>query len=271
MERYEIDLAYRLRSDIIEKFKETITRIENQFSSEHKHFHYEFRFVIYPLQFGEYLFKFSKEMNSFLLKYPPKTPFYKEGLFLKQSEIEFRQDGYIFQSEIGVHNADCFIRRDGIIIYSLHFTNSNERHFRELLGTSTVGIDRYERFLRGIVFKEDRKFNRVLFIDYFLGLIDFIYKFFIKVEYYGDIEIKLNINGAFHEWVDLNTGNKFKQLYIEPIEKKINVELIPSYKLKIVSDIFNPIFNGFGIMEEELEDFYHSLKLKLDKTNKISS
>ncbi|KKM07754.1 hypothetical protein LCGC14_1730780 [marine sediment metagenome] len=102
-------------------------------------------------------------------------------------------------------------------------------------------------------------------------MIDFIYKFFIKVEYYGDIEIKLNINGAFHEWVDLNTGNKFKQLYIEPIEKKINVELIPSYKLKIVSDIFNPIFNGFGIMEEELEDFYHSLKLKLDKTNKISS
>lgn len=106
MERFEIDLAYKLRAEISEKFKETIARVENQFSKEYKYCNYEFRFVIYPLHFGENLFKINSEMNSFLLENPPKTPLYKEDLFLKRSEIDFRQYGYIFKSELGEHNAD---------------------------------------------------------------------------------------------------------------------------------------------------------------------
>jgi len=90
--------------------------------------------------------------------------------------------------------------------------------------------------------------------------------FFLKIEYFGDIKLKLEIHGALHEWVDSDTRNNFKQLNIKPIEKVYNVELIPQYRLKILKDIFNPIFNGFGIMEEDLEGFYHSLNLKLDKT-----
>jgi len=39
--------------------------------------------------------------------------------------------------------------------------------------------------------------------------------------------------------------------------------------LKTVKDIFHPIFNGFGIMEEDLEEFYHSLNLKLKKKSFI--
>lgn len=38
-------------------------------------------------------------------------------------------------------------------------------------------------------------------------------------------------------------------------------------KIQIIKDFFNPIFNGFGIMNEELEDFYQSLELKLNSLN----
>ncbi len=265
MERFEIALAYKLQLEVSEKLNKTLKRVEDQFKNEYRYANYEFRFIVYPLQYGEDLFKINSEMNNFFLKERHKTPLYKENVFFKRDNLDIRQKGYIFKSELGKHNVDCLIRNDGIIIYSLHFKLCNRDEYERFVGHSISNFDRYERLMKGLVLKDDRIFNRELFIDYFLGFIELLYYFFKKIEFFGDIKLKLKIVHAFIEWSDIITGNPFKQHIFDPIENIYNVELIQSNRLKIVKDFFNPIFNGFGIMEEDLEGFYHSLELKLKK------
>ncbi|KKM07600.1 hypothetical protein LCGC14_1732250, partial [marine sediment metagenome] len=125
----------------------------------------------------------------------------------------------------------------------------------------------FERLKRGIILNQ-REFDRIFFIDYVLGLLDFLEKFYAKIGYYGDIHIKFQVQGALHEWTDQITGNKYVQSKFEPIENDYNVELISTMKFQIIEDFFNPLFNGFGIMEEELGDFYKILKIKFEKLSK---
>jgi len=68
---------------------------------------------------------------------------------------------------------------------------------------------------------------------------------------------------VLHEWTEGITGNKFLQFQVESVENDYNIELIPKMRIQIVKDYFNPIFNGFGILEEDLVEFYKSLELKL--------
>ncbi len=270
MERYEIELAYKLKLEFNVSLKNKISTIEKDFIKEIGQRHYKFIFTVYQTQSGEKLFKINKEISRFLYYEFPKTPIYNNNLILRHSSTEmprFNQNSFFLRSELGYHNGDCLIRTDGIILYILHFYNFSEGELKRTLGETNYIRDPYERLKRGIILNQ-REFNRTFFIDYALGLLDFLEKFYKKIEYYGDIHILFQVQGALHEWTDQITGNKFIQSKLEPIENDYNVDLISAMKFQIIKDFFNPIFNGFGIMEENLEDFYKILKLKLEKRNK---
>jgi len=79
---------------------------------------------------------------------------------------------------------------------------------------------------------------------------------------YGDINIILRINGLT-DWIEPISGNNFRQNRVEPIEKTINTELIQSKRLAIVKDMYKSIFNGFGLMGKDLNQFYTNLQIKL--------
>lgn len=267
MSRYEIDVAYRLRLEISEKFKNTISIVKKDFIKEIGHRHYKFVFCIYPTQVGEKLFKITKDLRRFLYEIFPKTPIYKNNLFLRRSRLdmpEFRQDAFFFKSDLGYHNADCLIRTDGIILYILHFYNFSQGELEKIIGRIYKSIDYYESLSKGIILN-NRTFDKTFFLDYFLGLLNFIFIFYSKVGYFGDIKLSLEIEGALSEWIEEITGNKFTQLKVDPIENEINVEMIPNMKIDIVRKFFTPIFNGFGIMDEDLESYYKKLESNLNE------
>ena len=94
-------------------------------------------------------------------------------------------------------------------------------------------------------------------------MLNFLFRFYTSRKYFGDINISFQVEGALQEWRDEITGNSFSQLRIDPIENDYSVELIPTIKMGIIRTLFNPIFNGFGILDEELEDFYKGIESKL--------
>lgn len=266
MEKPEIDLAYKLKLQNEEKINQKLKEIEKDFLDETGKHHYKFIFTIYPLQLGGNLFKISEDMNHFFLENFPKTPINKENLFLKRSSIDlpiFRQDGYNFKSEMGYHNADCQIRQDGIIIYILHFRNYSVDQLKTLPIRNLGVMNPFERLKRGITTPSDKILDKEFFIDYLLGLIDFLYEFYTFLGYYGDINLCMKITGAIQEWTELITGNRFRQKKVEPIEYEFNVEMIPEIRIEIVKAIFNPLLNGFGIMDSDLKSYYIELDMKL--------
>lgn len=270
MERYEIELAYKQMLDLNEKLKSKISTIEKDFIKEIGQRHYKFIFTVNPTHSAKNLFKINKEISKFLYYEFPQTPIYNNDLVLRRSSTDmprFKQNSFYFRSELGYHNGDCLIRTDGIILYILHFYNFSEKELKKTVGENNYVTDTFERLKRGIILNQ-REFDRIFFIDYVLGLLDFLEKFYAKIGYYGDIHIKFQVQGALHEWTDQITGNKYVQSKFEPIENDYNVELISTMKFQIIEDFFNPLFNGFGIMEEELGDFYKILKIKFEKLSK---
>lgn len=73
----------------------------------------------------------------------------------------------------------------------------------------------------------------------------------------------LRITGGLQNWIEPISGNNFRQNNVDPIEKTINTELIQSNRLSIVKDMYKSIFNGFGLLEKDLNQFYTDLQVKL--------
>jgi len=56
-------------------------------------------------------------------------------------------------------------------------------------------MDPFELMIRGIILN-NRTFDGTFFIDYLLGLLNFLYYFYTKVGFFGYIHISLQIEGA---------------------------------------------------------------------------
>ncbi|MFX1344628.1 MAG: helix-turn-helix domain-containing protein [Promethearchaeota archaeon] len=222
MQRYEIELAYKQWLEITESLNYRISQIEKEFLKEIGQRHYKFIFTISPTQKTENLFEINTEVRKFLYDEFPQTPINNYNLFSKGSRNElpnFRQNSIFFKSILGFHNADCLIRINGIIIYVLHFYNFSEGELKKTIGENNFPMDYYGRLKRGIILNE-RKFDRTFFIDYFLGLLNFLVNFYTKLGYIETIHIKLQVQGALQEWTEHITGNRFLQTKIEKIENE---------------------------------------------------
>ena len=140
------------------------------------------------------------------------------------------------------------------MIYNIHFELYSEYEITDLLQKYHIFEDPLERIRAGIVFDE-KIFPQEYIVDYFLGLLDFLHKLYTKLNYFGDIHLTLKIN-TLGSWVENIHKRSFRPSRLNPINIDFNVELIPEKKLEIVKEAFNPIFNGYGLLEGDLREFY---------------
>lgn len=265
MERYQIEQAYNKRLTIDNSLKEKLGKIEKDINQYAKGYNLHFRFNIYPIHTTGNLFEIGEDMNKFLTTAVPKTPIYDSEIFkpnFKNGGLHFRQKDYFFNWEVNVNPTTCLIRKEGIIIYGIYFRYYNRENEKDIKQQYDILNDPLECIRRGVIFGK-KIFNMEIIIDFTLGFLNFLYKFYTKLNYFGDINIILRIKGGLQNWIEPISGNNFRQNNVEPIELMINTELIQVNKLSIVKDIFKSIFNGFGLMENDLNQFYTDLQLKL--------
>lgn len=256
MEHYEIEKAFRSQIELRENLENIIKSAEDEFLKQIGGYNLQIILVINPSVYGKNLFEINDDITQQLLSLINKTPKFKNPLFIK-SKNAFRQEDYFFKSAKYQHLADCLIRKDGIIMYEMHFELITQPQITHFKRDHKISFD-YELYEIGVI-PEKRIFNTELIFDYFLAFLKFIYQFYTKFNYYEDIDLELKIKGLAHFEESL-TGKVFKQNRFKPEKKHYNVELISSKRLNIARELFTPIFNAFGILDKELESFYSKIE-----------
>ncbi|MFX1396843.1 MAG: helix-turn-helix domain-containing protein [Promethearchaeota archaeon] len=264
MERYEIEEAFKIKIEKSQKIADHIKIIESEFKNlpAIKHSELIFKFTISPINFSTPLFEINEDMDKFLMKQQlTKTPIENEFVFPIQSSYDkpfSRAEDYLYRSDEEKNLSDLLIRKDGIIIYDLHFKwykshNDSEHPF------TIQDPDIYKKLLKRGLIEGERKIDILFVIDYFLSFLNFLYQFFTEVNYYDDINIKMDIQGI-GAYIEKSYGKKFRQSSLKPIENDYNIELIPNEKVRIVKEMFKTVFNGFGISGSLFEDFLVDLE-----------
>ena len=246
MERYQIEQAYNKRLTIDNSLKEKLGKIEKEINQYAKGYNLHFRFLVYPIHTTGNLFEIGEDMNEFLTTAVPKTPIYNIKVFKSESKnggLHFRQKDYFFNWKVNLNPTTCLIRKNGLIIYGIYFRYYGRENEKDIKQQYDILNQPLECIRRGVIFGK-KIFNMEIIIDYTLGFLNFLNKFYTKLNYFGDINIILRIKGGLQNWIEPISGNNFRQNKVEPIEKTINTELIQSNRFAIVKDIYESIFNG---------------------------
>jgi len=265
MERYQIEQAYNKRLTIDNSLKEKLGKIEKDINQYAKGYNLHFRFYVYPIHTTGNLFEIGEDMNEFLTTTVPKTPIYNSKVFKSESKnggLHFRQKDYFFNWKVNLNPTTCLIQKNGLIIYGIYFRYYDRENEKDIKQQYDILNQPLECIRRGVIFGK-KTFNMEIIIDYTLGFLKFLNKFYTKLNYFGDINMILRITGGLQNWIEPISGNNFRQNNVDPIEKTINTELIQSNRLSIVKDMYKSIFNGFGLMEKDLNQFYTDLQVKL--------
>ena len=266
MERYQIEQAFKERLKIDITLKKKLSKIETDIDQHAKGYNIHLRFLVYPIHATGDFFEIGEDVNEFLTNDVPDTPIYNIKVFKSEFNdggLHFRQKDYFFNWQVNINPTTCLIRKDGIIIYGIYFRyyeGKNEIIIRQKYKDLDQPL---ECIRRGIVFGK-RIFDIEVMIDFTLGFLDFLNRFYTKFNYFGDINMILRINGLQQDWIEPISGNSFRQNRVVPIEKTINIELIQSNRFAIIKDMYKSIFNGFGLMEKDLNQFYTNLQVKLN-------
>ena len=245
MERYQIEQAYNESLTIDNLLKEKLEKIETDMNQYAQCYNIHLRFLVYPIHPSVVFFEIGEEMNKFLTTAVPETPIYKIKVFKSESEnggLHFRQKDYFFNWKANMNPTTCLIRKDGIIFYGIYLRYYDGENEKKIKQQYEILDHPLECIRRGVIFGK-KIFNMEIMIDFTLGFLNFLNKFYKKLNYFGDIKMILRINGL-HDWIEPISGNNFRQNKVEPIEKTINTELIQSNRFAIVKDIYESIFNG---------------------------
>ncbi|HEC41066.1 hypothetical protein LCGC14_0473920 [marine sediment metagenome] len=263
MERYEIEQAFKLKSEKISSLNLILNKVDKEFVSLIGEHQLDIKLIVCPVLYGEKLFQITVNMNKFIAENIPKTPnfnndiIYKEGIDLSEF---FRVNDYFFPYFQGKHPASCIIKDDGIIVYNLSYVLYEDYEMDEFF----IENDIYDRESLSIpiergIFPQQKLFHREIKTDYLMGFFNFVSKLYFHLNYYGDLLIKFEVKGI-GDCNDYHVDDKFRQVRLEPIEKIYSSEVIQKKPYRVIKDFFTPILVGFGYLPIDLETFFYHVK-----------
>lgn len=218
-----------------------LLRLAIKLDKEIKNYELNLIFSVIPIDSIEEKFTINNEMKKFLEQNIPTD---SQGRPIFDRELMEVNEYFVHQNNSKYEGGSIIINIRGFLIYGLHFNPYNE----ELFNKSSELV--YHLQLYEIT-------------DYFLGFLQFIKIFFHKVEYNGDIQISLKIEGL----------SKWHCLHGEPesplecmrelngdVTGRYNVNNILKNERSILVDIIGPILNCYNHSREEITIYYQKIQ-----------
>ncbi len=224
-----------------ENIVNVISTLEKELDQTKKNYELNLIFSVIPIDSIEEKFTINNEMKKFIEQNIPTD---SQGRPIFNRDLMEVNEYFVHQCNRKYEGGSIIINIRGFLIYGLHFNPYNKELFNES-SKLVYHLQLYE------------------ITDYFLGFLKFIKIFFHKVEYNGDIQISLKIEGL----------SKWQYLHGEPENplecmKELNGDVAGRYNVKnilenersILVDIIGPILNCYNHFREEITINYQKIR-----------
>lgn len=224
-----------------ENIANVISTLEKELDQTKKNYELNLIFSVIPLDSIEEKFTINNEMKKFLEQNIPTN---SQGRPIFDRELMEVNEYFVHQSNSKYEGGSIIINIRGFLIYGLHFNPYNKELFNES-SELVYHLQLYE------------------ITDYFLGFLKFIKTFFHKVEYNGDIQISLKIEGL-SKW-QCHHGEPEKPLKCMReisgvVTGRFNVKDILENEKSILVDIIGPILNCYNQPREKIISNYQKIR-----------
>ncbi len=224
-----------------ENIANVISTLEKELDQTKKNYELNLIFSVIPIDSIEEKFTINNEMKKFLEQNIPTD---SQGRPIFDRELMEVNEYFVHQCNRKYEGGSIIINIRGFLIYGLHFNPYNKELFNES-SELVYHLQLYE------------------ITDYFLGFLKFINKFFHKVDYNGDIQISIKIEGL----------SKWQYLHGEPekplkcmreisgvVTGRFNVKNILENEKSILIDIIGPILNCYNQPREKITIYYQKIR-----------
>jgi len=259
MEEYEIRQAYRLQSEYSEKIYDNINEVNNLLRSKIGAYRLSVSLITWPSILGPKLFSIGDKMTEFFDYNIPDVPTYKflKLFFPDTRDLRNRigQDYYIFKPN-SYYLATALFKTDGVTIYNLQFNFAKTDDEKDYLRKDSFRTGKF-----GLVAENDKEIKLNLIFFCLITYLNFLYKFYTAVDYWGGISLELDIKNI-QIWHDFR-NRSFSDSQFTPVEEFSEVFELTDASIDIIEKLVDPLLNGYGWSEGDKNYFFQNIKNKL--------
>ena len=218
-----------------------VSTFEKELDPTKKNYDLNLIFSVIPIDSIEKKFTINNDMKKFIEQNITSD---SQGRLIFGRELLEVNDYITHQCNRKYEGGSIIINLRGFLIYALHFNPYHNKLFNDS-SELIYNLHLYE------------------ITDYFLGFLNFLYKFFHKVDYNGDLQISLKIEGL-SKW-QYPHGEPVKPLkYMKDLNgvvtSRLNVENILKNEKSILVDIIGPILNCYNQPREKITIYYQKIR-----------